>query len=150
MPGANVSQAHSLEQLNAEPVIHTLADGTEYKLSPIGPADVAAFESYVRQCRYKLHCETLEHLDFETAQKMARTILWGVIPPDVLDDEAKTPEGARFIVWRSIKKKHPRVKLEDLASCSEQDLEAMAVAIALLSGRDTENPTGEPVQPGTP
>lgn len=126
----------SLDKLASLAIKHVV-DGKEYTISPIGPSDIAAYETYLREKLYKLHWSASKEMDKATAIEVGNRILFGEIDSKAADSLFST-EGMLFIVWRSLRKTDPSLRLEDIDLSHAALIELIRAINSLSSGGGTD------------
>ena len=145
----SAESTHDTDHLAANPVEVTIG-GKTYKMSPLGPRDLADFKTHLRKQRYAIHWEGAKSADMPQNQAIliAKGILWDIISPEMVDAELDTPEGILFLAWCGIRKNHPDVARESLQPTQEEHLR-LVVAISALNGEGgAANPQSAPTPDG--
>jgi len=97
--------------------------GKEYKVSPLTIDDLAEFETIVRKERNKALLESLESSklrDSVIIEAIGATASSPVSLRDI-DKHMGSMIGVRFLLWCSLKKNHPELKLEKMGQLIDLD-----------------------------
>lgn len=112
--------------------------GKEYKVSPLTIDDLAEFETIVRKERNKALLESLEESklrDSVITEAIGATASMPVSLADI-DKHMGSMMGVRFLLWCSLKKNHPELKLKEMGKLIDLDnFEDAAKIVSGLGGK---------------
>lgn len=115
--------------------------GKEYKVSPLTIDDLAEFETVVRKERNKALLESLESSKLQDSvitEAIGVTASRPVSLADI-DKHMGSMMGVRFLLWCSLKKNHPELKLEEMGQLIDLDnFEDAAKIVSELGGKATK------------
>ena len=115
--------------------------GKEYKVSPLTIDDLAEFETIIRKERNRA---LLESLESSKLQDSVITEAIGVtaskpVSLSEIDKHMGSMMGVRFLLWCSLKKNHPELKLEEMGQLIDLDnFEDAAKIVSELGGKATK------------
>jgi len=113
----------------------------KYKLSPLGPGDMAAFKQYLRAQRLSWYREFGRSGDRVEDMQIMFDIVRRPIDDNDMVTEMMGMEGGIFLLWRAIHHNHPDVTLEALTTKfdSLQEIrEVLDIATQLGSTKEGE------------
>ncbi len=120
--------------------------GKKLILSPITIGDLAAFERHAKEQRLDLFIQTARKADMDKDEKMEGITRILTIPFTSEDFAAEmaTTSGIRFLIHRSIAKKHPEFTLAEVDELSDlEELMNVVTAISSLGRMPTDGPPEE-------
>jgi hypothetical protein len=130
-----------LTRATGQPVTVTIG-GRELTLSPITIGDIAAFEKFAKERRLQTFLDMAKAAGMDKDEKLEGITRILTIPFTQNDfmNEMNSTTGVKFLLWRSISKKHPKFTLDQVDDLS--DMEELMAAINAISnlGRLAENP----------
>lgn len=115
--------------------------GKEYTMSPLSIGDLFAFENYVRSRSVNAFLASEQAKLLPNDERT--DIVQRLCTADVNTDKAvATIEGAAWLVWRSLLKKHPAMTLDEVADIVSESPEILSVAQSL--GEESEGDKKRP------
>ncbi len=91
--------------------------GKKYKLCKLTIDDMAEFEMYIRAKRVEEFLKISNKIDIKDRSQMIDAIF----SSEINTSEFETIGASRFFVWRSLKKNHPEIKLEEMGKILNMD-----------------------------
>ena len=138
-------------------------EGKEYKASPLRVKDFAAFRAWIRDSKLEsfMRAAKMAELDGESFSKGIDSILstpmrvgrdektGQVIADDPVLSEMFTEAGLSYLLWLSIKKKHPKVEL-DIIDIGYEELVKLVEVVTKLTGLEVPKEEEGPSQGSNP
>ncbi|KKN89729.1 hypothetical protein LCGC14_0235750 [marine sediment metagenome] len=122
--------------------------GKEYEFSPITLGDLADFEKHIRS--EKLNIFMLEAKDLPVAERKEIIIelCRQGLDPLAVEQHMNSLDGVRFLLWKSLSKKHPDLTLDGVSELVDmQNLEEVSAVVQSIGAGDAVNPPDEEVSP---
>jgi len=146
-----VSEKSSLDQLSGQPVSITI-NGNQYQLSPLTLGDIAEFEKHLRDERLETFYANMAHYPLETQTQVSLRLLRGAFGLDDVFDNLASIAGARWILLRSLNKKHPALSETDLSlplSALADVVNKLLLVSGLVTPEDVANPPAAGAEAGS-
>ena len=122
--------------------------GETYHITPITIGDLADFESFIQSSQLKTFFESgaTKYMDADERKAIVVEICTGGLGEGVVAREMNTLSGVRFLLWKSLSRKHPNLTLEKVSSLVDiNNLEEVAAIVQTIGAGevDESHPTGE-------
>ena len=114
--------------------------GKKYELSPLSMGDMADFPQYVKSRRLEV-AQNIE--DPNERLELQSRIMESTVNAD---KEMVTFDGSRFMLWKALSKKQPKLTIEDVDQLIDMDNINEIVAILLELGGKPKNPMAKEVK----
>lgn len=127
-------------------------DGATWTLSPLTMGDLADFQAHVRSQRLRTLKENLDGLTEDLKRDLILGVINTPVDGDEMDREMSSFAGFRFLLWKSLSKKHAELTAEKVGQMiNTQNIQTLLPVIQAISGmEDEDRPPVEGAQPGTP
>lgn len=115
--------------------------GKDYTIKPMTIGDWVEFRSYIRSKRIEDFAKASFVMDpVDKVQGMVMLASQTITETDI-ENEAITPEGMIFMLWRTFMKTDPELTMEDVSDLMQgEDVQSLAAISNGLSGGDEGNP----------
>lgn len=114
----------------------------QFTLSPITIGDLAAFERHVKEDRLQGFVDLATNIGMSKDDRLEgiTRILTAPFTADDFAASLSTVDGVRFLLWSSIRKKHPKFTIDRIDELG--DLEELMTVVNSISnlGRMSESP----------
>ena len=114
--------------------------GNDYEISVLTVDDLAEFEKYIKSERLKIFLDVAKELDSKTKAEAIAAISAEHLTTEELAEEMNSMTGTRFFLWRSLIKKQPKLKLEEMGKLVDLDnFNEVSQMVQSIGGKTIKN-----------